>query len=204
MECLHKARAPETAPVLAPILAIGASTGGPTAVAQVLAGLPEGLNAAVLVVQHLDQSFSTNLASWLSSQTALAVVLAEPGDKPQPGRVYVAKGGDHLVLTPWGVLQYCREPRKTLYRPSVDVLFGSLADTRGARGVAVLLTGMGYDGAKGLLALRRAGWFTIAQDKDTSAVYGMPRAARDLDAADLILPLPDIAAVAAKHLPDHD
>jgi len=183
-----------------PVLAIGASTGGPAAVASVLAGLPAGFQAAVLVVQHLDQNFSDNLAAWLGGQTHLPVGIARDGDRLKPGRVYVARGGDHLVVTAVNTLAYVREPLATPYRPSVDVLFESLAGSLAGPGVAVLLTGMGSDGAKGLLALKKAGWFTIAQDQGSSAVYGMPKAARDLGAASLVLPLAAIAAQAAKHL----
>lgn len=184
-----------------PVLAIGASTGGPSAVAKVLAGLPPGLHAAVLVVQHLDGSFTNNFAQWLARQTTLKVALAEPGDRLKPGRVYLPKGNEHLVVTPVRTLSYSPDPRGTPYKPSVDVLFESLAESPVAPGVAVLLTGMGSDGARGLLALKNAGWFTIAQDQETSVVYGMPKAARDLGAASLVLPLDAIAAQAAKHLP---
>jgi len=183
-----------------PVLAIGASTGGPTAVASVLAGLPRDFQAAVLVVQHLDQAFSDNLASWLSGQTQLPVSLAVHGDRLKPGRVYVARGGVHMVVTTVNSLAYVREPSSTPYRPSVDILFESLAESLAGPGVAVLLTGMGSDGAKGLLALKKAGWFTIAQDQGSSTVYGMPKAARDLGAASLVLPLAAIAAHAVKHL----
>ena len=186
-----------------PVLAIGASTGGPKAVAQLLSELPRDLRAAVLVVQHLDQTFSRNLAEWLATQTSLSVALAQEGDRLKPGRVYVARGGDHLVLSPVHTLLYSHEPTGTPYRPSIDALFTSLAESRIRRGVAVLLTGMGSDGAKGLLRLKQAGWLTIAQDQGTSAVYGMPKAARDLGAADLVLPLPAIAAQAVRHLRQH-
>lgn len=189
---------------LPPVLAIGASTGGPTAVARVLADLPPDFQGAVLVAQHLDDSFSNNLAGWLASQTRLPVALVQDGDRLEPGRVYVAKADAHLVLSSANALHYDRAPVKSTYRPSIDILFQSLAASSLRPGVAVLLTGMGNDGAKGLLALRRAGWFTIAQDQQTSAVYGMPKAARDMDAADLILPLQTIAALAARHLPNHD
>ena len=183
-----------------PVLAGGASTGGPTAVARLLSGLPAAFAGAVLVVQHLDGSFSNNFAQWLSRQTPLPVALAEQGDRLKPGRVYLARGGAHLVVTPVRTLAYSLEPSATPYKPSVDALFESLADSPVQPGVAVLLTGMGSDGARGLLALKDAGWFTIAQDQATSAVYGRPTAARDLGAADLILPLDGIAAHAAKHL----
>jgi len=187
-----------------PVLAIGASTGGPTAVAELLSALPSTLSAAVLVVQHLDRGFSKNLADMLGSQASLPVALAEPGDRLKPGRVYVAKGGDHMVLSSVNTLEYRREPADNPYRPSIDALFGSLAQANLPLGVAVLLTGMGSDGAQGLLRLKQAGWFTIAQDKNSSAVYGMPKAARDLGAANLILPLSAIASQAAKHLQHHD
>lgn len=189
---------------LPPVLAIGASTGGPTAVARVLSDLPENFQGAVIVAQHLDDSFSNNLAVWLATQTRLPVTLAQEGDRLEPGTVYVAKADAHLVVSPVNTLVYDRSPVKTAYRPSIDVLFESLARSRIRPGVAVLLTGMGSDGARGLLELRRAGWFTIAQDQETSVIYGMPKAARDLDAADLILPLQTIAALAARHLPHYD
>jgi len=183
-----------------PVLAIGASTGGPSAVAELLAGLPPGLEAAVLIVQHLDLAFSPNLAALLAERSPLPVAVAREGDRLLPGRVLLARGGDHLVLSSVKTLRYTQSPLDTPYRPSVDALFLSLAQSRLCPGVAVLLTGMGSDGAKGLLALRGAGWLTIAQDQETSSVYGMPRAARDLGAADMVLPLSTIAALAAKHL----
>lgn len=183
-----------------PVLAIGASTGGPTALAELLSGLPKDLQAAVLVAQHLDQAFSGNLAELLAQRSALPVAVASDGDRLLPGRVLLARGGDHLVLSPVNTLQYTQDPLATPYRPSVDALFQSLAGSRLCPGVAVLLTGMGSDGAKGLLALRGAGWLTIAQDQESSAVYGMPKAARELGAAEMVLPLASIAALAAKHL----
>jgi chemotaxis response regulator CheB len=173
-------------------------------VAELLNALPGTLSAAVLVVQHLDRGFSKNLADMLGSQASLPVALAETGDRLKPGRVLVARGGDHMVLSSVNTLEYQREPAENPYRPSIDALFESLAKAGLPPGVAVLLTGMGNDGAQGLLKLKQAGWFTIAQDKSTSAVYGMPKAARDLGAADLILPLSAIASQAAKHLPHHD
>jgi len=189
---------------LPPVLAIGASTGGPKAVAQVLSDLPGDFQGAVIVAQHLEDSFSNNLAVWLATQTSLTVALAQDGDRLEPGTVYVARADAHLTVSPLNTLVYDRSPVKTTYRPSIDVLFESLARSRIRPGVAVLLTGMGNDGARGLLELRRAGWFTIAQDQATSVIYGMPKAARDLDAADLILPLQTIAALAARRLPHHD
>lgn len=188
------------APPAPPLVAIGASTGGPPAVARVLAALPSGFAPAVVVAQHVDPSFSAGLVSWLGGQTALPVRRARPGDRPAAGTVYVAAADAHLFLTPDGVFSDLPNGPGNACIPSVDLLFWSLAG--GPAGVAVLLTGMGRDGAEGLLTLRRAGWHTIAQDENSSAVYGMPRVARDMGAAAEVLALagiaPAIVAAAAR------
>ena len=194
---------PATATVLPPILAIGASTGGPKALADILTALPPDFPAAVVVVQHMDPAFNAGLNTWLKGQSALPVTVARPGERLQAGRVYLAKGGDHLVIGPDSLLHYTPEPADDPFHPSVDALFESLARLTLSRGVAVLLTGMGRDGARGLLALRRAGWSTIAQDAGTCAVYGMPKAAMELGAAEMVLPLPNIAAAAANLMRRH-
>lgn len=178
-------------PDAAPLVAIGASTGGPPAVARVLAALPAGFAPAVLVAQHLDTAFSEGLISWLATRSAGPVRRIRPGERPAGGTIHVAAADAHLFLTPDGVFSDLPADPENACIPSVDLLFRSLAAA--PPGVAVLLTGMGRDGADGLLALRRAGWHTIAQDAGTSAVYGMPRAARDLDAAAEILALGAIA-----------
>jgi two-component system response regulator WspF len=181
---------PSSAP---PIIAIGASTGGPRAIADVLRALPPQLPAAVLVVQHLSHAFVRGYADWLGAETRRSVSIACDGQAPQAGEVLVAGEDRHLAFGEDARLRYADEPRALLHRPSVDELFLSLA--RNARpGVAVLLTGMGRDGADGLLALRRAGWHTIAQDEATSVVWGMPGAAQRLGAATEVLPLQHIAA----------
>jgi two-component system response regulator WspF len=162
---------------LPPIVAVGASTGGPKVLARILADLPPGLPACVVIVQHVDAAFAGGLVQWLQGFTRLPVQGVAPGARPAPGRVIVAQTNDHLVLTPEGALDYSPEPREACYRPSVDVFFRSLARYRGEPGVAVLLTGMGRDGAEGMAALRRLGWHTIAQDEASSIVWGMPRAA---------------------------
>jgi len=172
--------------------AIGASTGGPRALAEILKGLPAGLDAAVAIVQHVDLQFVYGLVDWLAEQTPLPVKLAEEGERPEPGRVYVAGTNDHLVVGPDQAFHYTPEPRDYPFRPSVDAFFHSLATEWALPGTAALLTGMGRDGARGLLALRRAGWRTIVQDESTSVVYGMPRAAVEIGAAAEILPLRQI------------
>jgi two-component system response regulator WspF len=146
----------------------------------------------VVVVQHIAADFATGFASWLQGRTGLPVGLAAEGAAPEAGRVYVAGTDDHLVLGPDRRFSYTAEPRAYPYRPSVDVLFASLAAHWPGPGVAVLLTGMGHDGARGLAQLRGRGWHTIAQDQATSVVYGMPRAAAELNAAAEVLPLAQV------------
>ena len=176
-----------------PLVALGASTGGPAALAAILARLPRNLEAGVVVVQHVDAQFAPDLAVWLRRHCPIDVQVATPGCRPLPGTVWLAATNDHLILTPEGTLEYCHEPARCFYRPSADVLFKSLAERWPSPGVAALLTGMGRDGGEGLLALRKAGWHTIAQNEATSVVYGMPKAAVELGAAVQILPLPQIA-----------
>lgn len=174
------------------LVAIGASAGGPSALAKVLGALPERFPAAVVIVQHVDEQFAASLANWLQSQTALPVRLAKSADCPQAGTVYLAAKADHLVLTEHGQLGYTPLPDDSWYRPSVDVFFKSVARHWQDPAVGVLLTGMGRDGAEGLKALRNRGWLTISQDASSCAVYGMPKAAAELDAASEILTLDKI------------
>jgi len=177
---------------LRPFLALGASTGGPEAVAQALACLVPAPPGPVVVVQHIAADFATGFANWLQARTALPTGVALAGDAPKPGRVYVAGSDDHLALGPDRRFAYTAEPKDYPYRPSVGVFFASLGANWQGPGVAVLLTGMGDDGARGLAELKRLGWHTIAQDRATSVVYGMPKAAAELNAASEVLPLPQI------------
>ncbi|MEY5033116.1 MAG: chemotaxis-specific protein-glutamate methyltransferase CheB [Planctomycetota bacterium] len=201
----HAARAAEATPprggiaFAPPIVAIGASTGGPRAVADVLLGMGAPLAAAVLVVQHVSKAFVQGYAEWLAAETRARVALARDGQALNAGDVLVAGEERHMTLGVDARVHYADEPRAHLHRPSVDELFLSLA--RCARpGVAVLLTGMGRDGADGLLALRRAGWHTIVQDEATSVVWGMPGAAQRLGAATDTLPLDRIGPAVTAHL----
>jgi two-component system response regulator WspF len=183
-------------PVAAPLprlVAIGASTGGPKALASVLRGLPANLDAAVAIVQHLDIQFAGGLVEWLGDQTELPVSLAREGMRPETGHVFVAGTNDHLVLGADFAFHYTAEPANYPYRPSVDEFFSSLSRHWKRPGIAVVLTGMGRDGARGLLALRQAGWHTVAQDEKTSILYGMPRAAAEAGGAIEVLPLDEIA-----------
>lgn len=179
-------------PAVTRLVAIGASTGGPVAVSKVLAGWTPSPGCAIVVVQHIDQHFADHFARWLGEQLTLPVRTVGEGDGLCPGVVLVAKTNDHLVLDKDYRLGYDAAPRDYAYRPSVDVFFRCVARHFRGEALGVLLTGMGRDGAEGLLAMRQAGHTTIAQDQATSAVYGMPRAALELDAAQMVLPLDKI------------
>lgn len=178
------------------IVAIGASTGGPQALAQILSHLPAHFPATVLVAQHVDAQFAPGMANWLQHHSRLPVQIAKAGERLVPGSVCIAGTNDHLIYEErgehGGSLNYTAIPQDNAYRPSVDVLFASLARLHHPARIGVLLTGMGRDGAQGLLALRNAGALTIAQDAGSSVVYGMPKAAADLNAASEILPLESI------------
>jgi two-component system response regulator WspF len=175
------------------LVAIGASAGGPAAIAQVLSRLPDTFPAAIVVVQHIDEKFAGSMADWLSRYSSNPVRVARPGDRPVVGTVLLAGTNEHLVMNSDGVLDYTHEPVEQSYRPSVDVFFESVNNTWPGQIIGVLLTGMGRDGATGLLSLRQRGHHTIAQDKSSSAVYGMPKAAAELGAAVDVLPLDRIA-----------
>jgi two-component system chemotaxis response regulator CheB len=176
-----------------PVVAVAASTGGPRALATLVAGLA-GLPAPVLVVQHLHPDFTTGLVEWMSRVAPLPVDTASHGQPAHPGRIYFAPGGRHLRYGANGRLELDVSPATT-HRPSADELFQSVADHAGSAGVGVLLTGMGDDGAKGLLAIYRRGGVTLAQDEASSAVFGMPKAAERLGAVSELVPLDKLAAV---------
>jgi two-component system response regulator WspF len=182
----------EKTPALPPFLALGASTGGPEALAQVLAALVPAPPGPVVVVQHIAADFAAGFATWLQSRTGLPIQLVRDGVTPVAGQVYVVGSDDHVVLRADRHFVHTPEPRAYPYRPSVNIFFESLALGWPRPGVAVLLTGMGTDGARGLERLKELGWHTIAQDEATSVVYGMPRAAAERNAATQILPLAQI------------
>lgn len=185
---------PSPSQALPSLIVIGASTGGPKALAHVLGGLPADSNVAVVIVQHIDCQFSAGLATWLNEHTALSVSVAKPGDRIVPGRALLAGTDEHLVMKRDRTLAYTVvEGNNTPYHPSVDIFFNSVSQHWPQPGQAVLLTGMGRDGAAGLAKLRAASWHTIAESEASCVVYGMPRAAVELDAADQILAADKIA-----------
>ena len=177
-----------------PLVVIGASAGGPSALAEVLGHLPKDFPSPIIIVQHVDEQFAPSLVGWLKQQSALPVKGACEGDTPMPGVALMAISGEHLVFVSPRRLGYRSDPKDVFYYPSVDVFFDSVARRWPGDVVGVLLTGMGRDGAKGLKQLRDAGFHTIAQNKESCAVYGMPKAAFELGAAVEVLPLTDIAA----------
>lgn len=184
---------------LPPLVLLGASTGGPEALAQVVSTFPADFAATVLISQHIGADFVHGLVQQLATWCRLPVRAAKDGEHARAGTVYVAATDDHLELSADRTLRYTATPKSSPYRPSVDVLFTSAATNAPRPGVAALLTGMGTDGAAGLLKLRSAGWHTVAQDEATSVVYGMPKAAAEKRAAVEVLALEHIgASVVAK------
>jgi two-component system chemotaxis response regulator CheB len=173
--------------------AIVASTGGPAALARVLGALPADFGLPILVVQHMGPAFMAGFAAWLDGIVPLPVRIATHGEAPAPGHVHIAPGDQHLTVAADGTLRLSREAPVNSQRPSGTVLFQSMARILGARGMGVLLTGMGEDGAEGMLAMRRAGAVTITEDESTAVVYGMPATAVKLGASGLALPLDRIA-----------
>jgi two-component system, chemotaxis family, protein-glutamate methylesterase/glutaminase len=180
-------------------LAIGASTGGPSAVADLLAALPAKPPVSVLVVQHISPGFEGGLVDWLAGECGLDVRLARDGESPAPGVVRLGPPGAHLRVGADGRLELDRTtPPWRGHRPAVDELFLSLARTVPSRVAAVLLTGMGTDGVQGMAELARQGALTLAQDEASSVVWGMPRAAIEHGAASKALPPPEIAREVAR------
>ncbi len=185
------------------VLAIGTSTGGPPALQLILSQMPRDLPVPVLVVQHMPPGFTTSLAKRLDSLSSLRVIEASDGDPAQPGSCLIAPSGLHMYLEKGGngyFVRLSKSPDGLLHRPSVDVLMDSVAKNAGARSLAVILTGMGSDGAKGMKSVHDAGGATIAQDESTCVVYGMPKVAVELGAVDRSMPLDRIPAAIMREL----
>ncbi|MGI4790181.1 MAG: chemotaxis protein CheB [Janthinobacterium lividum] len=177
------------------VVAIGTSAGGLNAVSVILSALPASFPAPILVVQHLSPEFPSRLASILNNLTDLRVKEAEEGDCLQPGHVYVAPPGTHLLVNPNQFLSLSLSAKVHHCRPSVDVLFRSVAVTFGSRAIGVVLTGGDGDGASGIQGIKAMGGLTIAQDLASSQQPSMPRHAAATGDVDFVVPLPDIAAL---------
>jgi two-component system chemotaxis response regulator CheB len=188
----------------AQIVALAASTGGPPALERVFSGLPRELPVAYMVVQHLPFGFTTSFASRLARISGMPVVEAEDGMRVSAGHGYLAVYGRHMVVEGRPgrntTIRLLDDPPVHGVRPAADPLFFALAAEYGDRATGVVLTGMGADGAEGLLAIRRAGGHTIAQDEDTSVVWGMPSAALKLGAVQSVEPLEQIAVEVRRHV----
>lgn len=184
------------------LVAIGTSAGGIPALQQLLGELPADFPAPVVIVQHIHPDRRSMLAEVLGRSSALPVVQAQEGGRPEAGTVYVAPPDVHLVLTADGRFGVTHADRVRFSRPSVDVLFRSVADHVGDRAIAVVLTGMGSDGADGVLAVKESGGTVLAQDA-AAAFASMPDAARATGVVDHVLPLDEIAAMLCRLL-DHE
>jgi len=182
------------------ILAIGASTGGPKAVMSIVKTLPADFKASVFIVQHISSGFARGFAQWLDLECRLPVRVAESGHLPMGGEVLVAPNDCHMTLEGDRLLLSDSPPVNSC-KPSIDVFFASLAEMKGAQTVGVLLTGMGKDGAQGLALLHENGSATIVQDEKSCVVFGMPKAAIFLNAADEILPLSEIPSAITRFFP---
>jgi two-component system, chemotaxis family, protein-glutamate methylesterase/glutaminase len=189
-------RASPSSPRMPPrphIVAIGASTGGPQALRTILAHLPDDFPAAILCVQHISEGFLEGLVNWLATQCALSVKITQSGEQPLPGTIYFPQEGAHLEVDKTGRLVCSHRDPVDGHRPSATATFKSVADYCGDAAVGVLLTGMGHDGARGMLAIFEAGGTTIAQNEETSVVFGMPKEAIALGAVKYVLPVQKIA-----------
>lgn len=202
---VFKAPGPSAPATHVHVVGVGASTGGPPALRTVLAALPADFPVPILVVQHITAGFLPGLVEWLDESTPLHVEIARDGVRAEPGHVYLAPDDQHLTLRLNDRIHLDREPAANGVRPSADRLFTSLAERKGARAIGILLTGMGRDGAVGLRAMRDRGARTIAQDRESSVIYGMPGAAVALDAAGQVLPLHGIGAALCRIVyPNHE
>ncbi|MFB2768928.1 chemotaxis response regulator protein-glutamate methylesterase [Pelatocladus sp. BLCC-F211] len=175
------------------LVAIGASTGGPQALKEIFTKLPLDFPLPVICVQHIYLGFLQGLIDWLAVDCRLSIQIAQLGDTPKPGRIYFPPEQQHLELDQRGRFLYSDSPPVAGHRPSVTVTFASVAKFYGQACVGILLTGMGRDGAEGMQAIAQAGGFTIAQDEASSVVFGMPKVAVELGAAQQVLPIQAIA-----------
>ncbi len=182
------------------IIGIGASTGGPQAFEEILSRLPADLPVPLLCVQHISEGFMRGMVDWLAGKSRLRIVIAETGTLPRAGTAYFPREGTHLLLDDQNRLLNSADPPCNGHRPAIDLTFKSLASRHGKRAAGVLLTGMGRDGVEGMLDIARAGGTTIAQDEESSIVFGMPREAIAAHAAQHVLPLTKVAPALLKLL----
>jgi len=181
-------------PAAVDVVAIGASTGGPAALQRVLCGLSGDFPVPLLVVQHIAPGFLPGLAAWLGQTSGLPVHIATPGEALRPGQVYLAPDGFHMGVDQAGCIALSHSEPEHHLRPAASYLFRSAAEVFGEKAIGVLLTGMGKDGGEELKRMRERGAATIAQDRESSVVFGMPGEAIQLGAVDYVLSPDEIAA----------
>ena len=185
------------------IVAVGTSTGGPSALLSVFREIPPGFPSPVVVVQHMPEGFTKAFAERLNSSSHLTVKEAEDGDRMKPGCGFIAPGHSHIIIEKRNgepVIRLSKSDKVSGHRPSIDVLFNSVADVYHDKIVAVIMTGMGRDGADGISRIRSLGGHTIAQNEETSVVYGMNRVAVEIGGINDVVPLDDIPRTIIKHL----
>lgn len=187
------------------VVAVGTSTGGPKALLEILPNIPSDFPASIVIVQHMPGGFTKSLAERLNNLCEITVKEAEEGDILQPGWAYIAPGGYHMMFETPGdsniVIKLSKEPPVNGHRPSVNVMMKSLSDTGIKNVVGVILTGMGKDGSEGIKAIKSKNkGFIIAQDENSSVVYGMPKGAVQTGAVDVVLPLNEIAYEIVKYV----
>jgi two-component system chemotaxis response regulator CheB len=172
-------------------ISLGISTGGPFTLQRILPLLSEKLPVPIFIVQHMPPKFTKSLAERLNGLCQLEVKEAESGESVRPGVVYIAPGGMHMKIKSNGInnvlVDITKEPSDTLHRPSVDVMMNSVNDVYGKHNLGVIMTGMGKDGFEGIKYLKSLGGYSIAQNEETSVVYGMPKAIVDAGLADAVL-----------------
>lgn len=187
-----------------PLIVLGSSTGGPNALVDALSKIPEDFPASFVIVQHVDKQFIQGFVSWLNGKVPMPVRMAQSGEIITTGTIYISNSDKHLTLSENQELEYTSHPEDYPYIPSVNVFFNSIARYWQGEAMGILLTGMGRDGAQGLLEMKNKGFPTIAQEESTCAVYGMPKAAVDIDAAEFILSPLEINAKIVHSFADKD
>ncbi len=175
------------------VVAIASSTGGPKALAALLSKLPENFPCPVLIAQHMTGKFLHGMVDWLKEVVNVKIKVAEAGEKITPGSVYFSLADQHLEIDHEGKVHYLKRQPHDLYHPSCDLLLSSVADSFGPKSIGIILTGMGNDGAGGMKKIKDAGGVTIAQDENSSIIFGMPKVAIDSGCIDKVLPLDKIA-----------
>lgn len=182
------------------VIAIAASTGGPKALLQIFQHLPSDFPAAIIVAQHISDGFSKGLANWLDHETRLEVREGSTGSELRAGCAYIAPTGRHMIVAADGTLALTSDPPIMGHRPSCNILLRSAAEVYGPKCIGVILSGMGNDGAEGILAIKKQGGKTIAESEKDCVVFGMPKAAIEMGAIDLVTPLESIATELLKML----